>query len=573
MATAACVRLRLDEFSPPGPQVISITLAQDGPMQTRRSGAAQVKWSSISVITLIAVAIFFAGIGANPRQLGAAPKPKSAKPKSTRKVANSSLQTVQPLSVTSAFAMGWGYNFLFTTASGSPTSAGTDAIALDSAGNTIIAFNAYGIGNLDPAQSPAGAFQNTAGGHKAGFAKYDPSGNFLWMVPMISTGVSYARGIAVGPVSGDLYVVGDFAGACSFTTSAGTTLTVGTSTTPRTGFVARVEPSSGRIVWMDTTTINIGSQTCIFQYVACDAAENVYVTGSILGNCISTIDSGYGSGAAGLPLVVDNSASSSTTGCFVKFDKNGNGNWLRMGPATIAIKFQFSVDGPGNLYFTGYFSGTQDFDFSSATHNVTAIGSQDAFLEKLDPSGNFVWVKQFGQAASKPKGKNSIPAGTYYGAATGADGNGNIDFSLTGSNLTTVTAYGLTGNLFQFDTNGNARWAASVSGTATLFVHTPFPFCLDGANDVYLGAFGVANEFSPSGTQVQSVPFHAGTQVDHCAADAGGNFVWGGYAVDGTGSTNVTGQANVSPTSTPYWVPAWTGSGFSSVLVVRWNRQ
>jgi hypothetical protein len=248
--------------------------------------------------TLVAAGVFLAGIGARPANLAAAANPgtKSSTSNKGSQGTNSPAQTAQAQSVTSAFTMGWAHNFLFTTAGGSPTDAGTDAVAVDAAGNTIIAFNAYGVGNLDPAQSAAGAYQNTQSNHKGGFAKYDPSGNFLWMLPLLCTGsvgtsgttVSYARGVAAGPASGDVYVAGDFQGSCSFPTKGGTTLTVGTSTTPRTSFVARVEAATGHVVWMDTSSITSGNQTCIFFSAVCDAAENVYACGYILGNCVST---------------------------------------------------------------------------------------------------------------------------------------------------------------------------------------------------------------------------------------------------------------------------------------------
>lgn len=52
------------------------------------------------------------------------------------------------------------------------------------------------------------------------------------------------------------------------------------------------------------------------------------------------------------------------------------------------------VDGSGNVYSIGTFSGTCDFDPSAATFTLTSSGNQDVFISKLDVSGNFVFAKK-----------------------------------------------------------------------------------------------------------------------------------------------------------------------------------
>src|SRR6185437_11247759 len=55
------------------------------------------------------------------------------------------------------------------------------------------------------------------------------------------------------------------------------------------------------------------------------------------------------------------------------------------------------VDALGNVYTTGYFSNTVDFDPSTATYTLSSsAGSTDIFISKLDNAGNFVWAKKIG---------------------------------------------------------------------------------------------------------------------------------------------------------------------------------
>ena len=61
-----------------------------------------------------------------------------------------------------------------------------------------------------------------------------------------------------------------------------------------------------------------------------------------------------------------------------------------------------AVDAGGNVYTTGYFFGTADFDPSySVVSNLTAFpNSSDVFISKVDPAGNFVWAKRIGGSQS-----------------------------------------------------------------------------------------------------------------------------------------------------------------------------
>lgn len=52
-------------------------------------------------------------------------------------------------------------------------------------------------------------------------------------------------------------------------------------------------------------------------------------------------------------------------------------------------------DSDGNIYTSGYFYGTHDFDFGSGTDEKTPGGTYSAFLTKTDSSGNYVWTKVF----------------------------------------------------------------------------------------------------------------------------------------------------------------------------------
>jgi hypothetical protein len=59
-----------------------------------------------------------------------------------------------------------------------------------------------------------------------------------------------------------------------------------------------------------------------------------------------------------------------------------------------------AVDASGNTYVAGVFAGTVDFDPGPGTTSIACNGGWDFYILKLDPSGNLLWVKDFGSNSS-----------------------------------------------------------------------------------------------------------------------------------------------------------------------------
>ena len=67
-----------------------------------------------------------------------------------------------------------------------------------------------------------------------------------------------------------------------------------------------------------------------------------------------------------------------------------------MGGPTDEIGNSIAVDSSGNVYTTGYFKGTIDFDPGPGTSNLPSAGAEDIFILKLGPDPLGVTENSFG---------------------------------------------------------------------------------------------------------------------------------------------------------------------------------
>src|SRR5258705_1402975 len=56
-----------------------------------------------------------------------------------------------------------------------------------------------------------------------------------------------------------------------------------------------------------------------------------------------------------------------------------------------------ALDADGNVYVSGWFNGSVDFDPGPAIQNQTSVGGDDIFISKFDHAGRLGWTRQMGR--------------------------------------------------------------------------------------------------------------------------------------------------------------------------------
>src|SRR5438045_1581227 len=231
-------------------------------------------------------------------------------------------------------------------------------------------------------------------------------------------------------------------------------------------------------------------------------AKNVGGTSDVLGQAITTDAAGnvYTAGVFWETADFDSTSSLASAGNYdvfiSKMDASGNFVWAKsMGGKSTDIDLSIAVDDFGNVYTTGDFWGTADFDPGPGIFSLTSAGNYDVFISKLDASGNFVWAKNMGgplfdvgYSIAVDGSGNVYAIGSCQDTADFDPGNGIYNLESAGSDDIFIT---------KLNSSGNFVWAKNMGGSLSDVGHS---IALDGLGNVYsTGWFYGTVDFDPSG--------------------------------------------------------------------------
>ena len=271
--------------------------------------------------------------------------------------------------------------------------------------------------------------------------KLDDSGNFIWAKSIVAS--ARIRGFSLD-VNGNLYLTGNFGNTSDFDPGPGVFNLIykgGGSDI----FVLKLD-ASGNFMWavsMGSSNDDVGIS------VATDALGNVYSCGYF--NGLADFDPGVG---------VFNLSSFNSSFFIQKLDASGNFIWAKaMGFGNIFSysDYRVKVDSKGNIYTSGRFDGTADFDPGPGVFNLSVLGlGSDVFIQKLDPSGNFLWARSIEGTQLEVCRDFVIDANNNFCATGFFQGTADFDPGLGVASLTSnwTVAY-----IQKLDEAGNFLWA------------------------------------------------------------------------------------------------------------------
>ncbi len=149
---------------------------------------------------------------------------------------------------------------------------------------------------------------------------------------------------------------------------------------------------SGELVW-SKSLVGVNSSLGASLYI--DDSTNIYVAGTFIGR----VDFDPSDGVKRLGSKGFNISNSNRDIFILKLNSDGDFVWVR-DIGSVGFWNQglndIDIDKSGNIFVTGFFQRTVDFDPSPQTQTITSNGLRDIYLQKLDAEGNLKWVKTIG---------------------------------------------------------------------------------------------------------------------------------------------------------------------------------
>lgn len=214
------------------------------------------------------------------------------------------------------------------------------------------------------------------------------------------------------------------------------------------------------------------------------------------------------------------------TFCINVNSQNPSFVWAKgMGGSGTDVGNGIITDASGNVYSTGSFNGSADFDPGSGSFSLTSVGNVDIFISKLDAAGNFLWAKSVGgtsfdvgQSIAVDASGNSYITGYFINTVDFDPGPGVF-------NLTSASVGG--GDIFilKLNASGNFVWAKRMGGNDPNG-DVGYDIVLDNSGNIYTtGYYYGISDFDP-GVPVFALTSTGNTDIFVSKLDASGNFVW-----------------------------------------------
>jgi hypothetical protein len=321
--------------------------------------------------------------------------------------------------------------FIFAKSFGGSLSDVGNAIALDAQGNIFIGGGFNGTVDFDP-----GPGIQTLSGNQGNLdffvAKYGPGGELIFAKADGNTNADFITGLDVD-VNGNVYATGEFPG--------------------NKLFLVKYDPQGNSIFLKSDLAPTAGNQSA--QKLVIDASGNICLAGSFIGS--ADFDPGPGD-----VRLTSNGASDIF---FARYNSNGELIFAKsIGAGGMDIAYSLRVDDKANIYLTGTFAGTVDFDPGPQTELLNSVVASGIFFAKYDTSGNYVFAKAINGTAT---GNTALDLAV--------DGNGSIfltgAFSQTtdfdpGPEVANLTSSGSTDvYLAQYNAQGAYVMAIKAGGT------------------------------------------------------------------------------------------------------------
>jgi hypothetical protein len=406
-------------------------------------------------------------------------------------------------------------------------------VACDSSNNVYMVGLYNGTPSIKTQSNTVLGTLPTSAGSSAFACKFNSSGTYQYSRIVDSAGTEQGLGVTCDS-SGNMYLTGYYNGTPTIKDQAGTSLGTLPADTANAAFVSKFNSSGtyqySRIV--DSAGSDSGNS------ITCDSSGNMYLAGFYNGT--PTIKDQAGTSLGTLP------ASSGIAAFVSKFDLSGTYQYSRIiDSAGNDEGTSVTCDSSGNMYLTGYYTGTPTIEYQNGTSlaSLPTSTAGAAFLIKFDSAGNYLPV-----APVYPTFARLIDsAGADQGLGVACDSSGNVYIAgyYTGTPSirnqyggttfgTLPVSSGIAAFVSKFNSSGTYQYSRIVDSAGT---DQGLGVACDSSGNMYLtGQYaGTPTIKDQAGTSLGTLPVSSGIAAFVSKFDSSGTYQYS-RIVDSAGS-------------------------------------
>jgi hypothetical protein len=279
----------------------------------------------------------------------------------------------------------------------------SNSIAVDNNGGVYIDGYFSGTATFDGA---GGTHSVYALDHNSFLTKYNSDGSYAWTKTADDTngtttnGGVYGGGVVIDK-SGNIYTTGYFYNTVILDGVGGSDIR--SSAMSDNSFLTKYDHNGN---YISTKTFDSQNGNARVRNIAIDKNDNIYLIGTFFNTIIFD-------GIGG----TDSKTNSSNTDFITKFNADGSYGWTEASDSSNGGLHVcgLAVDDSGDVYVTGDFYGTVIFDGSGNNATTGMNPTDNTFMTKYEPNGNYSWTKTF-----------DTSNGWSYGNSIAIDNGGNI---------------------------------------------------------------------------------------------------------------------------------------------------
>jgi hypothetical protein len=377
-------------------------------------------------------------------------------------------------------------------------------MALDASNNVYTIGTFTGTVDFNPGVGVAN-LTSSSQNYDTYIQKLDANGNFVSAISLAGNGYTSGQAIETD-ANGNVYIVGSFDSPVDF--DPGATVNSISPLGNQDAFILKLN-SSGMFQWVKT----FGSAnfvSCSALSLAIDNNNDIILSGFFA----DVVDFNPG------PAVNALGATGFADQFILKLNSAGNFVWAKAFLGSDYINpYQLTTDANNNIFSSGTFYGTYDFDPGIGQTNLSASQTDDIYITKLNSNGDFIWAKKLGNNNyENVEGLVTDQAGNTYITATFID---TLDTD-PGANIVNLITQNDAILILKLNSSGNFVWSKKIDGNGYTY---PENIDINNQGHIYLtGYFDGVADFDP-GNSVYNLTSAGDYDIFISKYDENGNFI------------------------------------------------